>query len=142
MSLPVYTWHCDLNFARRNLQTVQDKDLKLTLENKTSAGRSIAMGDRSVKSDQNKKIFCLDATSLYGHAMSQTLTYDEIEMWHGHHDLYMNNLEEIINTPDDSGFGYSLEVDLRCPHKKKKKQRIFHFVRKIKLFIKINIMKK
>ena len=29
------------------------------------------------------------------------LPYDEFEMWHGHPDLYMDNLEEILNTQDD-----------------------------------------
>ena len=37
--------------------------------------------------------------------MSESLLYDEIEIWQGHPDLYMNKLEEIINTSDDSGFG-------------------------------------
>ena len=32
----------------------------------------------------------MDATNLYGHSMSQPSPYDEIEMWHGHPDLYMN----------------------------------------------------
>ena len=45
--------------------------------------------------------------------MSQPLPYDEIKMWHGHPDLYMNKSEEILNTPDDSGIGYFVEVDLR-----------------------------
>ena len=44
--------------------------------------------------------------------MSQALPYDEIEMWHGHLDLYMNKLREILNTPDASDNGYFIEVDL------------------------------
>ena len=36
--------------------------------------------------------------------MSQILSFDEIEMWHGHPDFYLNWLEEILNTPVDSGF--------------------------------------
>ena len=43
---------------------------------------------------------------IYGHSMSQMLPYDEIGMWHGHQDLYMNWLKEILNTPDDNEFGY------------------------------------
>ena len=64
------------------------------------------MGDRYVKSDENEKIIYIDATNLYGHSMSQVLPYDEIKMWHGHPDLFMNKFEEILNTPDvsDSGF--------------------------------------
>ena len=35
------------------------------------------MGDRYVKSDENKKILYMDATNLYGHSMSQLLPYDK-----------------------------------------------------------------
>ena len=45
--------------------------------------------------------------------MSQPLPYDEIEMWHGDPDIYMNWLEENLNTTDDSNIGYFVEVDLR-----------------------------
>ena len=47
----------------------------------------------------------MDASILYGHSMSQMLLYDEIEMWHGRPDLYINKFEEILNTPDDSDIG-------------------------------------
>ena len=63
------------------------------------------MGDRYVKSHENKKILYLDATNLCGHSMSQLLPYDEIGMWHGHPDLNMNKLEEILYTPDDLNIG-------------------------------------
>ena len=71
--------------------------------------------------------------------MSEHWPYNEIEMWHGHPDLYMNELEEIKNNSDDSAFGYFLEVDVKYPDKKKGKKN-FHFVLKRKLFLKINIM--
>ena len=41
-----------------------------------------------------KKILYFDANSLYGHSMSQMLPYDEIEMWHGHPDLYNMDMEK------------------------------------------------
>ena len=72
--------------------------------------------------------------------MSQMLPYDEIELWHGHPDLYMNWLEEILSTPDDNDIGYFIEVDLKFLIIKKKKQNIFRFVLKIKLSLKKNIM--
>ena len=53
-----------------------------------------------------------DANNLYGHSLSHPLPYDEIEMWHGIKDLYMNELEEILNTSDDSDIGFFLEVHL------------------------------
>ena len=73
------------------------------------------MGNRYVKPDDNKKIKYMDATILYGHSMSQMLPFDELELWHGHPDLYLSNLEEISKTPDNSDLGYFVEVDLRYP---------------------------
>ena len=69
----------------------------------------------------------MDATNLYGHSMSQFLPYDEIEMWHGRPDLYMDKLEEILNTLDDSFIGYFIEVDLKYPDNIKEKTKNFPF---------------
>ena len=132
VSLPGYTWECGLKYTGINLQTLQDKDLGLTLENNIRGGISSVMGDRYVKSDENKKIIFMDATNLYGHSMIQPSPYDEIEMWHGDPDLYVNWLKEILNTHDDSDIGSIVEVDLRYPDIMKKNQRIVQFVLKIK----------
>ena len=59
--------------------------------------------------------------------MSEGLPYDEIDMWHGYPDLYMNIFEEISNTPDDSDIGYFIEVDLRYPDDKKETTKDFPF---------------
>ena len=80
VSLPGSTWPCGLKYTGVNLQTLQDKNLKLTLENIIRGGISAVMGDRYVKSDETKKILYTDATNFYGHPMIQPLTYDEIEM--------------------------------------------------------------
>ena len=109
--------------THNNLQTLQDKDLILTLGNNTRGGLSGVMGDRYVKPDENKKMIYMDATNLYGHSMSQKLPYVEIERWYGHRDLYMNKLDENINTPDDSDFGYFIEVDLKYPNNIKVKTK-------------------
>ena len=106
VSLPGYTWECGLKYTETNLQMLQDKDLILTLENNIRGGISSVMGDRCAKSNENKKIIYMDATNLYGHSICQPLPYDEIEMWHGDPNLYINWLEEIINTSDDSDIGY------------------------------------
>ena len=55
-SLPGYTWQCGLKYTRTNLQSLQDKDLVLALENNIRGGFSSVMGHRYVKSDENKKI--------------------------------------------------------------------------------------
>ena len=123
--LPGYTWECGLKYTGTNLQTLQDKDLILTLENNIRGGISSVMVDRYVKSQENKKIIYMDSTNVYGHFISQPLPYAEIEMWHGHFDLYVNKLEEILSTPDDSDIGYSVEVELKNPDEKKRKNENF-----------------
>ena len=110
------------------LQTLQDKDLILLLENKIGAGFSSVMGDRYGISSDNKKLIYMDDSSLYGHSMPQSLPSDGIEMWHHHPDLYMIKLEEISNTPDDNDIRYSIEVDLKYPDDIKGITKIFPFV--------------
>ena len=67
-----------MKYTDIKLQTLQDKEMILLLENNIRGGRGSVMGDRYVKSDENKKIFCVDANNLYGWAMSQSLPYGEI----------------------------------------------------------------
>ena len=78
-----------MKYTGINLQTIQEKDLILPLENNIRGGISRVTGDRYVKSDENKKIIYMNATNLYGHSICQSLSFDEIEMWHGHPDVYM-----------------------------------------------------
>ena len=96
--MPGYTWECGLKYTDIKLQTLQDKDMILLLENNIRGGISSVMGDRYVKSNENKKILYIDANNLYGWAMSQYLPYDDIK--------FDNNikLEDILNTPDDSQY--------------------------------------
>ena len=127
VNLTGYIWQYGLKYTGINTQTLQDKDLILTRENIIHGGISSNMGDRYVKSDENKKINYIDATNMYGHSMSQVLPYDEIEMWHGHPDLFMKKIEKILITPDDSDIGYSVEVQLKYANKIKEKTKIFPF---------------
>ena len=130
VSLPGYTWQCGLKYTRINLQTLQDKDMILLLEKIIRGGIISVMGDRYVKSDDDKKILYVDATNLYGWAMSEYLPCDEIK--------YDNNvkIEDILNNPDDSDIGYFIEVDLTYPDNIKEKTKHFPFApvkRKINL---------
>ena len=122
VSLPGYTWQCGLKNTGINLQTLQDKDLILTLENNIRGGISCVMGDRYVKSDENKKILYIDANNLYGLSMSEPLPYDEFKF-----DQNVK-LEDILNTPDDSDIGYFVEADLIYPDNINEKTKIFPFV--------------
>ena len=69
VSLPGYTYQCALEYTDIKLQTLQDKDLILLIENNIRGGISSVLVDRYVKSDENKKILYMDATNLYGHSM-------------------------------------------------------------------------
>ena len=106
VSLPGYTWQCGLKYTGIIFQTLKDKDLILVLENNIKGGVSSVMGDRYVKSDDNKKILYIDSNNLYGHSMSHPLPYDEIKF-----DKNVK-LEDILNTPEDKDTGYFVEVNL------------------------------
>ena len=121
VSLPGYTWQCGLKYTGINLQTLQDKDMILLLGNNIRGGISSVMGDRYIKSNNNKKILYVDANNLYGHSMSEPLPYDEIKF-----DKSIG-LEDILNTPDDSDIGYFVEADLIYPDNIKKKTKNFLF---------------
>ena len=121
VSLPGYTWNCGLKYTGINLQTLQDKDMILLLENNIRGGISSVMGDRYVKSDKNGKILYFDANNLYGHSMSESSPYDEIKSDDN------VNLDDILNTLDDSDIGYLIEVDLKYPNNIKEKTKNFPF---------------
>ena len=101
------------------------------LENIIRGGISSVMGDTYVRSDNNKKIICIDANKLYGWAMSQSLPYDE--------NKFETNfcLEEILKIPDDWNIGYFIRVDLQNPDKIKQKRKNFHLLSKTKNFVPI-----
>ena len=103
-----------MKYTGINLETLQDKDMILLLENKIRGGIISVMGNRYVKSDENKNILYIDANNLYGHSMSQPLPYDETKL--------DNNvkLEDILITADDSDIGYIVEARLINPDKKRK----------------------
>ena len=122
VSLPGYTWTCGLKYTNIKLQTLQDKEMILLLENGIRGGISGVMGNRYVKSDENTNILYVDANNLYGFGMSQPLPYDNIK-------FETDNvcLEEILNTPDDNDIGYFLEVDLEYPYSIRQKTKHFPF---------------
>ena len=119
VSLPGYTWQCGLKYTEINLQTRQEKYMILLSENNIPGGISSVMGDRYVKSDENKKILYKDANNLYDHFMSQPLPYDENKFDKN------NKLDDILNTPDDSDIGYFIEIDLKYPDNIKEKKKTF-----------------
>ena len=115
VSLPGYTWQCGLKYTGINLQTLQDKDMIMLLENNIRGGISSVMGSRYVKSDESKKVLYIDANNIYGHSMGEPLPYDKIKF-----DKNVE-LEDVLNTPDDSDIGYFVEADLIYPDNIKEK---------------------
>ena len=128
-----------MKYTGINLQTLQDKVLILTLENRIRGEISSAMGDRYVKSDQSKTFLYIDATKIYGHSRSKPLPYDENEMGNGHPDVYMKELVAILNNPDCSDIGYFPEDDLSYPDDIKEKTKNFPFCPENKKIKPVNI---
>ena len=93
----------------------------LLLENNIRGGISSIMGDRYVKPNDNRKTLYFNANNLYCCSMSQPLPYDETKL-----DKNVE-LEDILNTPDDSVIGYFLEVDMTYPDNLKEKTKKFPF---------------
>ena len=121
VSLPGYSWQCGMKYTDINLQTLQNKNMILLLENNIRGGISSVMGNRYVKSDKNNKILYIMANNLYGRAMSESLPYDKIKLDNN------VNLENILNSPDDSDIGYFVEVDIKYPDNIKQKTKNFPF---------------
>ena len=121
VSLPGYTWQCGLKYTGINLRTLQDKHMILLLENNIQGGISSVMGDRYVRSNENKKILYKDPNKIYGHSKSQPSPYDEIKF---DRDV---RLEDILNTADDSDIGYFIEVDLNYLGNIKQRTKNFPF---------------
>ena len=109
-----------MTYTDIKLQTLRNKEVILLLQNNIGGGIGSIMGDKYVKSD-GKKILYIDGNILYGHSMSQLLPYDETEI-----DKIVN-MEDILNTLDDSDYGYFFEVALSYPDKKVEKTKNFPF---------------
>ena len=65
VSLPGYTWECGLKYTNIKLQTLQDLNMILLIENNIRGGISSVMGDRYVKSDENIKRFYILMLIIY-----------------------------------------------------------------------------
>ena len=63
VSLPGYIWQCGMKFTNIDNKYV-NRELILTLKKTFRGVINIVMGDRYVKSDDNKKIVYVDANNL------------------------------------------------------------------------------
>ena len=65
VSLRGFFWQCGLKYTNIRLQTLQDKDMILALENNLRGGISSDMGDGLVKTDENKKMLYKEITYIW-----------------------------------------------------------------------------
>ena len=97
---PVIVFDCWLRSSGVTSDTLQDKQKLEDFIEAKRGGICGILGDRLIKIIENYKTFWyIDANNLYGHAMTQKLTYKCFE--------YITiNLDNILNTPDDSKYGH------------------------------------
>ena len=120
-SLPGYTWKAGLKLTNIKLDFTKDKDFILLLENNIRGGISSVMGDRFVESNENKQILYIDASNLYGWAMSQYLptgTFEKLEIprsyarsstdTYGLEHEVTQIVEDLLQVPDDNESGFFL----------------------------------
>ena len=60
-----------MKYTDIRLQTLQDEDMIILLENNFRGDKSSVIGDRYVKTSETVKMLHNDADKLYGHSMSQ-----------------------------------------------------------------------
>ena len=99
VSLPGYTWLCGLKYTGINLQTLQDKDMILLIENNITGGISSIMGDRYIKSDGNSSNNSEQKidTSLFVQKPYLRTNYIEANI---EEDIDLKNQYRIKNVPD------------------------------------------
>eukprot|EP00102_Acyrthosiphon_pisum_P012564 XP_008181781.2 PREDICTED: uncharacterized protein LOC103309046 [Acyrthosiphon pisum] len=121
---PGMSFDCMLKYTKVQLQLLSDYDQLLMMEagvrgGLTQASMRYARANNSKVPDYdpskpNSWIAYLDATNLYGWAMSQFLPKDGFSWYEG--DLSVKNILKLLeNSNETSEIGYSLEVDLSYP---------------------------
>ncbi|XP_051162409.1 uncharacterized protein LOC127282278 [Leptopilina boulardi] len=116
---PGLTWDAMLKYTNVRLELLTDVDMLLMIEQGKRGGVSQCSNRYSSannkymttynKSEESVYILYLDENNLYGWAMGESLPYGEFK-WVSNVD---NNFD--FNIPDDSSYGYILEVDLEYP---------------------------
>ncbi|KAJ8981439.1 hypothetical protein NQ317_015641 [Molorchus minor] len=112
-TLPGYTWDCMLKHTNVKLEFLQDVDKGIRGGVSQCCNRYTKANNKyMVNYDSNKPsnyLLYFDVNGLYAWAMSQYLPYGGFEF------VDCENFD-ILSVPDDSPFGYILEVDLNYPN--------------------------
>lgn len=121
-TLPGLSFDAMLKMTNVNLELLTDIDMLHFFKNGIRGGVSMCSGRKAIANnrflenfDSSKAesyIMYLDATNLYGFAMSQHLPISDFQ-WLGADEININN---IPNIPIDGEYGYVFEVDLEYPY--------------------------
>lgn len=122
-TLPSFSWDCMMKYTGVILETIQDVDMLMFLENSVRGGivqccnrysraNNKYMPDFDVQ-ETSKYINYFDINSLYGTAMGGVLPYGGLE-WVEEENVENFNVKDM---DDESEFGFFLEVDLSYPEK-------------------------
>jgi len=116
---PGLAWDAMLKMTDVELELLSDVDKYMFFEKSKRGGLSVITGRHGIANNKYMKTFnpeeetkylmYLDMNNLYGGAMCQSLPVSNFK-WEN--DLDINS---ILQTPDDSDVGYTLEVDLEYP---------------------------
>ena len=128
ISLPGCSFDCFLKLCEVELETIQDEQMltdfisamrggicgvmvnryinsQSQIHSHSQSRRSMAEHDlRSIR-EPPSQIWYIDANNLYGYALMQKLPYKDFSSSDA-------TLDEVLNTPDDSDYGYWLTCDL------------------------------
>ena len=122
ISLPGYGFDCYLKLSNVELDTIQDEQILKDFINAMIGAICGFMGGRYITSQsqsQSRRSICyIDANNLYGYALMQKLLYKELE--------YSNaTVDKVLNTSDDSDYGYWLFCDLEYTNECKERTSNF-----------------
>ena len=141
ITLPSYSFDCFLKLSKVELDTIQDEQTVKDFISAVRGGICGVMSNRYIKSQiesyrQNqsqsqsqrsmeehdrRSIWCIDANILYGYALMQKPPYKDSE--------YSNTtLDKVLNTSDDSDYGYWLIRDLEYNNECKERTSNFQLL--------------
>ena len=120
---PSYSFHCFLKLSKVELNTIQDEQILKDFISAMRGGICGVMGDRYIRSQSQsqRSIWYIDANNLYGYALMQKLPYKDFE--------YSNTiLDKVLNTSDDSDYGYWLICNLEYTNECKERTSNFQLL--------------
>ena len=156
ISLPSYSFDCFLKLSKVELDTIRDEKTLKDFISAMTGGICGVMGDRYIRSQSQsqsqrsirepasqmaehgeawtrshdrrsmakhgqRSIWYIDANNIYGYALMQTLLNKGFE--------YSNaTLDKVLNTSDDSDYGYWLICDLECTNECKERTSNFQLL--------------